>query len=145
MMMIMHSCFKQIPLHPSHNYQHIRSNVPRVILPVVLPVRIVLVFIVLLVIVIVDVGIRFDNNYYPPVRLLLLLLRLLLLLPVTVIQSYEFRHGRHLQSYGKYQNRSRRLPEVVVHRSIRIRLYTRPSRLLNSYNHHHHFHHPHTP
>ena len=140
MMMIMHSCFKQIPLHPSHNYQHIRSNVPRVILPVVLPVRIVIVFIVVLVI--VDVGIRFDNNYYPPV--LLLLLRLLLL-PVTVIRSYEFPHRRHLQSYGKYQNRLRRLPEVVVHRSIRIRLYTRPSRLLNSYNHHHHFHHPHTP
>ena len=142
-MMIMHSCFKQIPLHPNHNYQHIRSNVPRVILPVVLSVRIVLVFIVVvLVIVLVDVGIRFDNNYYPPV----LLLRLLLLLPVTVIRSYEFPHRRHLQSYGKYQNRSRRRrrPEVVAHSSsIRIRLYTRPLRPLNSYNSHH-FHHPHT-
>ena len=134
---MMHSCFKQIPLHPSH-YPHIRSNVPRVILPVVLPVRIVIVFIVVLVI--VDVGIRFDNNYYPPV----LLQMLLRLLPVTVIRSYEFRHGRHLRSYGKYQNRSRRRPEEEE--VTLILLYTRPSRPPppNSYHSHHHFDHPHT-
>ena len=137
-MMIMHSCFKQIPLHPNHNYPHIRSNVPRVIL--VLSVRIVIILVLALVLV-VDVGIRFDNNYYPPV---LRLIRLLLL-PVTVIRSYEFPHGRHLRSYGKYQNRSRRLPlpEVVAHSILLILPYTRPSPPPNSYHSSHHIHHPH--